>query len=366
MHILLMVIHMNRKVMKKILILVLTALGLCVFFKVALFYMPFLIAFALYLLIEPVIKFCMKKFKLKRKTSSILILIVFISAIIGMISWIIVTLISEASNLINNINQYARIIYDFVQLKLQSIDLSKLQISDGIRGVFENSTQNFLEHISEFIKSFFSNVLKTLTSIPTMFFYTIITIMSLYFISSDKIYMIDQLEHHLPENWVKSIYKHVKRIASSLGGYLKAQLILVLISFFVSLVGLVTFSFVGLNVKYPLLAAIGIGFVDALPILGSGAVMIPWAIIESCKGDIRLGIAILVLWIIMTVARQICEPRIVGKQIGIHPIFTLIAMYTGFKLCGVIGLLVGPIILIVLKEIFENVLDKGVIKSIIE
>ena len=68
----------------------------------------------------------------------------------------------------------------------------------------------------------------------------------------------------------------------------------------------------------------------------------------------------------MTVARQICEPRIVGKQIGIHPIFTLIAMYTGFKLCGVIGLLVGPIILIVLKEIFENVLDKGVIKSIIE
>ena len=94
--------------------------------------------------------------------------------------------------------------------------------------------------------------------------------------------------------------------------------------------------------------------------------MVPWAIISACKGDLTLGIAILVLWLIMSVIRQIIEPKIVSGQLGVHPIFTLVAMYTGFKFCGVLGLFVGPIILIVLKNIFENRIDKGLVKSIIE
>ena len=98
--------------------------------------------------------------------------------------------------------------------------------------------------------------------------------------------------------------------------------------------------FCGLNVGYPLIIALAIGFVDALPILGSGSVMIPWAILSSINGDINLGLAIIVLLIIMSVARQILEPKLVSKNIGVHPIFTLIAMYTGFKVIEVIGLLV--------------------------
>ena len=85
--------------------------------------------------------------------------------------------------------------------------------------------------------------------------------------------------------------------------------------------------------------------------------MVPWAIIEACKGDIRLGVAILVLWIIMTIVRQIIEPKIVGGQIGIHPIFTIISMYTGFKFLGIIGMFVGPIVLIILKNIFAKALE---------
>ena len=115
---------------------------------------------------------------------------------------------------------------------------------------------------------------------------------------------------------------------------------------------------------YPLLYALGIGFVDALPIFGSGSVMVPWAIISACSGDMKLAISILGLWILMSIVRQLIEPRIVGNHIGIHPIFTLIAMYTGFKISGVIGLFIGPIILIIIKNIFSDILDKGVVKSI--
>ena len=112
--------------------------------------------------------------------------------------------------------------------------------------------------------------------------------------------------------------------------------------------------------------ALFIGFVDALPILGSGTVMIPWAVISGLNGDLSLGIAIVTLFIIMSVVRQFLEPKLVSKNIGVHPIFTLIAMYTGFKITGVIGLLLGPIALIIIKNIFANLIDKGVFKTIFD
>ena len=109
-----------------------------------------------------------------------------------------------------------------------------------------------------------------------------------------------------------------------------------------------------------------IAFVDALPIFGSGTVMLPWSGFLAFTGDLKLAIGILALWCIMSIIRQFIEPKIVSGSIGIHPIFTLIAMYTGFKFIGVLGLLLGPIILIILKNIYGTIIDKGVVKSILE
>ena len=120
------------------------------------------------------------------------------------------------------------------------------------------------------------------------------------------------------------------------------------------MVGLYILKFLGFAIEFPLLIAIAIAFVDALPILGSGTAMVPWAIVCGLNGDIKLGIAILVLWIIMSIVRQFLEPKLVSKNIGVHPIFTLVAMYTGFKFIGVIGMLIGPIALIVIKNIFST------------
>ena len=83
--------------------------------------------------------------------------------------------------------------------------------------------------------------------------------------------------------------------------------------------------------------------------------MIPWAILCAINGDLNLGIAIIILLVIMSVIRQLLEPKLVSKNIGIHPIFTLIAMYTGFKVIGVMGLLIGPIVLIIFKNILKPV-----------
>ena len=353
-------------VMKKIGIFLISIFLIYVGFKVSIFYIPFLIAFALSLLIEPLIRFCMRKFKMRRKFSAILIFILILSIIIGLIVWGVATLVSEATNLLGNINFYFDRISEQSQNLISRFNFDKIKLSEELLSILNSSSQDIIQTASELLKNILTKLLNAITSLPTIGLYIVITILALYFMCTDKIYMLDQIEHHLPEQWVKKLTKHIRALSKALGCYLKAQLKLILISFIISLIGLYIFSISGMNVKYPLTIAIGIAIVDALPIFGSGTVMVPWAVLSAFNGDVRLGVAILILWIIMCIVRQIIEPKIVSGQIGIHPIFTLIAMYTGFKFLGFIGMFVGPIVLIILKNIYEVRIDKGFVRSIFE
>lgn len=311
-----MVIDMNywTKVLKRIIVLLVSIVGLYLGFKFAIFYIPFLIAFILSLLLEPIIRFLMKKFKLKRKVASIIVFVLALSIIIGFIVWGVATLVGESINLLNGLNEYIEKISSFFQNIFSNVNLEKLNLSGEVISFINSSLSSFLNQIGEFIKSFLTNVLSFITSIPTIVIYTVITFLSLYFICTDKIYMLDTFEHHFPENWVKKIIKHIRQIIKALAGYLKAQAILILVSFLICLVGLYILKFIGFNIEFPLIIALAIGFVDALPIFGSGSVMIPWAIITAFNGDFRLACAILILLVIMSITRQIIEPKVVSRK----------------------------------------------------
>ena len=363
-----MIIDMSywTRVFNRILYVVLILLGLFLAFKLAVFYMPFLIAFIIYLMMEPLIKWVMKKTKLNRKVSSIIIFIIVSGIILGGLTWGIATLFSEASNLLNDLNIYIEKAYSLFQRLLNSADFGKIKLPEEISTIIQNSTGDILGTISTWIRNFLNGLIDIVTAIPTIAIYFSITVIALYLMCVDKIYMIDQIEHHLPKTWVIRVGKHVRDLTKTLGGYLKAEATLILVSFIISLIGLYILKIVGFNIEFPLLIALGIGFVDALPIVGSGTVMIPWAIICGLNGDLKLGIAIIVLWIIMSILRQFLEPRLVSKNIGVHPIFTLIAMYTGFRFIGIIGMLIGPIVLIILKNVFATLIDGGVMKTIFD
>lgn len=347
------------KVIRKIINITLIIVGLYIGIKMSIFYMPFLIAFVISLIVEPAIKYLMRKTKISRRMSSIIIFVIVFSIIIGAVTWGIVSLISESTNLLQTLNLYIDKAYTQIQQTIGRMNIQKISVSNNVLDLAQNASKELLLKISSWLTEFLTKIINGITSIPAIAIYTVITILSLYFICTDKIYILDLMEHHMPPKWVQKIGHHVRDITKSLGGYLKAEAILILVSFVISVIGLYIFKFVGMNVKYPLLIALGIGFVDALPILGSGSVMIPWAIISALNGDLELGIAIIILWIIMSIIRQFLEPKIVSGKIGIHPIFTLIAMYTGFKIIGVMGMLVGPIVLIILKSIFATAIDQG-------
>ncbi len=363
-----MIIDMSywTKVFNKIIYVIFILIGLFLAFKLSVFYMPFLIAFTIYLLMEPAIKWLMKKTKFTRKVSSIILFILVFSIILGGLTWGIATLFSEASNLLEDLNQYIEKAYQFFQNFIKNMDFKKIRLPTEIQTVLQNSTGDILSNVSTWIRSFLNGLINVVTSIPTIAIYFSVTILALYFMCVDKIYIIDQMEHHLPKTWMMRVGKHFRELVQVLGGYLKAEASLILISFIISLVGLYILKIAGFAIQFPLLIALGIGFVDALPILGSGTVMVPWAIICGLNGDLKLGIAIIVLWSIMSIVRQFLEPKLVSKNIGIHPIFTLIAMYTGFRFIGVIGMLIGPIALIILKNIFSTFIDGGVMKTIFD
>lgn len=354
------------RVLKNILYVILLLLGLYIALKLSLFYMPFLVAFIISLMIEPAIKFMMAKTKLTRRSSSIIIFVIVSAIILGSLSWVLITLFSESSSLLQGLNDYFDKAYIQFQKLMESFNFDKIHLSDEILNVIQNSTGDLLETASNWLRSSLTGLINLVTSLPSIAICIGITVVALYFICVDKIYILDQVEHHLPKVWVRKIGRHLKDLIQTLGGYLKAEAMLVLVSFIISLIGLYILQFTGFSIQYPLLMALFIGFVDALPILGSGTVMVPWAIIAAINGDLNLGIAIIVLLIIMSVARQILEPKLVSKNIGVHPIFTLIAMYTGFKVIGIMGLLIGPIVLIIFKNIFASLIDQGVFKTIFD
>lgn len=363
-----MIIDMSywTRVGKRILTVIFILIGLLLAFRLSVFYLPFLIAFILSLMMEPAIRWLMKRIKLTRKASSIVLFILVSGIILGGLAWGIITLFSEASNLLSDLNQYVEKLYALFQQFTNQFDVSKIHLPDEVITILQNSTGGVLSSASDWVRNVLNGVISTVTSIPTIAIYFVITVMALYLMCVDKIYILDQVEHHMPKTWVMRLGNHMRDLIKTLGGYLKAEATLILVSFIISLIGLYVLKFMGFAIEFPLLIALGIGFVDALPILGSGTVMVPWAIICGLNGDLQLGIGIIVLLIIMSVVRQFLEPRLVSKHIGVHPIFTLIAMYTGFKFIGVMGMLIGPIILIIFKNVFATLIDGGVMKTIFD
>ena len=355
-----------KTIIKKICLLIITFITIFLLEKLFMFYIPFLIAYIISLLVEPIIKWVSRKTNLSRKTSSVLVLFTVFVILIGLISWGIVSLISESTELLAALNTYLEKAIEWINSLIQNINLDKFQISNEIKQMIQDSSSDVLNKVIEFLKNILNGFLEYLKSIPTILIYTIITILATYFITSDKFYMLDRLEHHIPKKILGKITTKIEKITRSLGSYLKAELTLVAISFIAVLMGLNIFYLIGMNVGYPLLMAILIAFVDAMPILGSGTIMVPWSIILFLNKEYSVGFSILGLYIFVIALRQFLGPKIVSSKIGVHPIFTLISMYTGFKLLGIIGLLIGPIALIILKDVFENTIDKGILKSILE
>lgn len=145
----------------------------------------------------------------------------------------------------------------------------------------------------------------------------------------------------------------IKDTGKGIKGYIKSQLILMIITFII-----ISISLTIIQAPMPILIAAGISILDILPIIGSGIIMIPWSIINFIMGNDQMGVNLAIIYVVLIIIRQIIEPRILGKEIGIRPLYTFIATILGSLILGPMGVIIGPLIAVVINSALRIVKKK--------
>ncbi|MDR3090768.1 MAG: sporulation integral membrane protein YtvI [Clostridiales bacterium] len=176
-----------------------------------------------------------------------------------------------------------------------------------------------------------------------------LTLISAFFFTKDRALIARYIREKSPR-LLREKYSAVREgLSGALSGYLKAQVIIVSLSTVVCSAALFLLKY-----PYALFMGLVIALVDALPVFGGGAVLLPWAALRLLSGDYAFGAALLALYAIVLVTRQTVEPRVLGRQIGVHPLVTLLSVFAGLKLFGALGFLIGPALMVTLKEILSE------------
>ena len=189
----------------------------------------------------------------------------------------------------------------------------------------------------------------TLTSLPGLFLFLITTVLSSFMLCSRYEAIAAFCAQKVPAAWQRRFQTTVSSLRSALSAWFKAQCRLIGLSFLLLSAGLLL-----LQTSFPLLAAGLIALIDALPVFGAGTVLLPWSLICFLQGDPRRGVGLLLLYGLVYTLRAVLEPRLVGKQAGVSPLLTLLAVYAGYRFLGVAGMILFPIAAVVLKEFWDR------------
>ena len=343
-------------------ILIITAITLILYFiglPILVIMMPFIIAGIIAIFMEPLIRLLQKKFKLGRKVSSLLSLLAFLAVFGTTITLIIYKVIVELIDLSFSLPVY----FKNIDINNEMIYLSSLgqkfylsippDVAVVIQGKLNETITTFSGYMTGFISSILAFVLNFIKVLPESFIFIIITIISTYFISSDKEIIKEFIFRQFPSSWEPKIMSLKNDLLIAFIGFIKAQLILVAVSMIIASTGLLI-----LNIKYAITLGIIIGIAELIPLVGTGSIFVPWIIYSFITKDIYIGVGLACIFILGVVIRQLIEPKIIGMQIGIYPLVALIAIYVGLSLFGIFGMILGPIAIILLK----NLNSSGIIK----
>lgn len=350
-----------KKVLKLLLYVFAAIIIAYALYKLSSYLAPFIIAFIISLLMEPSIRFITRKLKINRKYAALISLLFLLLVIGSVMALIILRIINEVESIVVAIPNYINdLIINLNSLFSKAVELYEW-LPDDISKHVGTILSNFSSSVISISKSIAGGAITTAVSIPNAIVFIFATIMATYFFASDREKIYSFIKNQLPKSWIDGLVSLKSNAFTAMFGYLKALLIIMCITFTELFIGLTI-----IRVKYSALLAIIISFIDILPILGTGTVLIPWGIYSLLTGNTRLGISLLILYVIVLIIRQIIEPRIVGNQIGIHPLLTLIAIYVGLKAIGVFGVILGPITFLLLKNIIAGLLKGKTFKELIQ
>lgn len=311
---------------------------------------PFLAGFLLALMVQPLVRFLTVKLNFKQGLASALATFLVFLIVFGIIALTGAWLIMEITNLINVLRNFLdKADSSFINNAVNQITsyLSKFDTTY----ITENKQQIFslAQTGATVLTSLLGGILSFLTSIPTIFTMFIVMIFSTYFFSQDIPKLKRQLLSPFSHNAVLSINAASRHGFSMSGKYVLSYLLIYFITFVETLI-----VFLILGIPYPLVLSILTGFADVLPVLGPGTIYIPLAIFELFKGKVVTAVALIIAWLVITMIRQVIEPKIVSASINVHPLCMLAAIYFAL-VSGNFVVLIYLTLLFVLYQILVKV-----------
>lgn len=346
-----------KKYVKAFLNLLLTAfILLAVFFllpRAIIFFMPFVIGWIIALIASPPVRFLEEKLKIKRKISCAVVIILVIGLVVLAAYLIGGKLIRELMGFIEDLPD----LWDSVNKDFNEIgnNLSGLydklpaDIQETLNRIGENASGLAADMIGRLSTPTIEAVGDFAKQLPTVIIGIIMCLLSSYFFVAERDQFTAMVRNAMPDA-VRYRYLIIKRsLFKAVGGYFKAQLRIELWIYLLLVIGLVV-----LGVNYTLLIALGIAILDFFPFFGTGTVMLPWAIVKFLSADYKMTIGLLLIWGISQLVRQIIQPKIVGDSIGVPPIPTLFLLFIGYKLAGVVGMIVAVPIGIIFWTLYKE------------
>lgn len=319
--------------------------------------MPFVAALVLAWMLNPAIRFLQKKLGWKRNTLSLILVLGCIFIVGALVAALAYSLVSQVASFLQNWQPlWTDTMYALDSITGYLEDFLKplpAETYAQLSGLLERGVDWLGSVVPQLLSKAAGGAGSAALSLPAWAISFVIFLMASYFISADYPHLRFRATQRVPKEF-RGFFRDVKQVAAdAFGGYVKAELIL---SGVISVILLVGFLIMG--EPYALLLAFILGVMDFIPIIGSGTAMVPWAVIDVVLGNYRHAIGLMVIWGIIAVFRRVAEPKVVGDQTGLSPIASLVSIYVGMRLGGVIGMVLGPVVcLVVLSILRGGVLD---------
>lgn len=347
-------------------ILFLIALGLFLLYHFLRLTYPFLIAALLAFLIQPLIKLFVKYLRFPRSIAVLVSILIFIGLIGGLLTFLVKKLIDGILYLSefipkqievisvhtqNLFNEYILPLWDQGIGLLDDLEPSQQQaLQEGIL-MIGNNLASLLGNVGQAIANWISSLIGALPITVTVIIFSILAV---YFIGKDFNKYAAIYKEKLPLIFQKKTWDVIRDLRTKIFGFFKSQIILMLLTAFVGLIGLVI-----LQVEHAFTIALILGLLDLLPYFGPGLILIPWSIYSFLTGDLFMGFGQLILYTSTVVVRQFAEPKVLSTSMKLNPLAILVSLFAGLQLFGLIGLVIGPISLVLLISLYDAEVFKG-------
>ncbi len=321
---------------------------LYVFFRYLLFVtLPFLISWAVAFSIRPLAIKISSGTRIPCKVISTALTVLIVLGGIAVIVSAVAYAVGEAWEFLSDARD-SGVLYNVLDKIMNPIS--------GILGDKEGA-EELESHISEAVSGMLTSLLSGIvggltsfiTSVPKALIFVLVTVISSIYFSLDLENINAFVKNKLPKKASLWLVNFKNKFLKTMIKYLRSYAIIMLMTFIIML-----FGFLILGIKYAVLFAFIVALLDALPLIGVGTVLVPWSVYQIVFGNTRLGIGLVILFITHAVTRQFIEPKIVGKNLGIHPVISLILLYVGYCFFGFMGLFLIPLLTVAINILINK------------